>query len=86
MKGLNTSSINLMKVVGGFVNPKGMTSHFVETIFRLEGCLIDISWFDGNMVVAKIQFNISKEIFPFELVKKVINPGNGVAVPDCDFV
>jgi hypothetical protein len=27
VKGLNTSSINLMKVVGGFVNPKGMTSH-----------------------------------------------------------
>jgi hypothetical protein len=27
MKGLNTSSINLMKVVGTFVKPKGMTNH-----------------------------------------------------------
>jgi hypothetical protein len=27
LKGLNTSSINLMKVVGAFVNPKGMTNH-----------------------------------------------------------
>jgi hypothetical protein len=27
MKGLNTSSINLMKVVGAFVKPKVMTSH-----------------------------------------------------------
>jgi hypothetical protein len=27
VKGLNTSSINLMKVVGAFVKPKGMTSH-----------------------------------------------------------
>jgi hypothetical protein len=27
VKGLNTSSINLMKVVGEFVNQKGMTSH-----------------------------------------------------------
>jgi hypothetical protein len=27
VKGLNTSSINLMKVVGAFVNPKGMTNH-----------------------------------------------------------
>jgi hypothetical protein len=27
VKGLSTSSINLMKVVGAFVNPKGMTSH-----------------------------------------------------------
>jgi hypothetical protein len=27
VKGLNTSSINLMKVAGAFVKPKGMTSH-----------------------------------------------------------
>jgi hypothetical protein len=27
VKGINTSSINLMKVVGEFVEPKGMTSH-----------------------------------------------------------
>jgi hypothetical protein len=27
VKGLNTSSINLMKVVGAFIKPKGMTSH-----------------------------------------------------------
>jgi hypothetical protein len=27
VKGLNTSSINLMKVVGAFVKPKGMTNH-----------------------------------------------------------
>jgi hypothetical protein len=27
VKGLNTSSINLMKVVGAFVKTKGMTNH-----------------------------------------------------------
>jgi hypothetical protein len=27
VKVLNTSSINLMKVVGAFVKPKGMTNH-----------------------------------------------------------
>jgi hypothetical protein len=27
VKDLNTSSINLMKVAGAFVNPKGMTNH-----------------------------------------------------------
>jgi hypothetical protein len=27
VKGLNTSSINLMKVAGAFVYPKGMTNH-----------------------------------------------------------
>jgi hypothetical protein len=37
-------------------------------------------------VVARLQVNLAEEIFPFELVKKVINPGNGIAVPDYDFV
>jgi hypothetical protein len=37
-------------------------------------------------VVARIQLNLTEEIFPLELVKKVINPGNGVAVLDCEFV
>jgi hypothetical protein len=37
-------------------------------------------------VVARLQVNLGEEIFPLELVKKVINPGNGVAVPNCDFV
>jgi hypothetical protein len=37
-------------------------------------------------VVARLQVNLAEELFPLELVKKVINPGNGVAVPDCDFV
>jgi hypothetical protein len=37
-------------------------------------------------VVARLQVNLAEEIFPLELVKKVINPRNGVAVPDCDFV
>jgi hypothetical protein len=37
-------------------------------------------------VVAKLHANIAEEIFPLELVKKFINPGNGVAVLDYDFV
>jgi hypothetical protein len=37
-------------------------------------------------MVAKVQVNIVEEIFPLELVKKVINIGNGIVVPNCDFV
>jgi hypothetical protein len=29
--------------------------------------------------------NLIEELFPLELVKKVINTGNGVAVPNYDF-
>ena len=52
----------------------------------IEGSLPYISWFDGNLLVARIQVNIDEKISPLELVKKVINPRNGVAIPDCDFV
>jgi hypothetical protein len=37
-------------------------------------------------MVYRLHINLTEEIFPLELVKKVINPGNGVAVPDYDFV
>jgi hypothetical protein len=37
-------------------------------------------------MVATLQVNLDEEISPLELVKKVINPRNGIAVPDCDFV
>jgi hypothetical protein len=44
VKGLNTSSINLMKVVGAFVKPKGMTNHSkipsldLKVVFHTSGC------------------------------------------------
>jgi hypothetical protein len=36
VKGINTSSINLMKVVGAFVNPKGMTNHLKRPYLDLK--------------------------------------------------
>jgi hypothetical protein len=36
VKGLNTSSINLMKVVGVFVKPKGMTNHLKRPYLDLK--------------------------------------------------
>jgi hypothetical protein len=37
-------------------------------------------------VVGRLQVNIAEDFFPLELFKKVINPGNGATIPDCDFV
>ena len=37
-------------------------------------------------MVAKLRVNLAEEIWPLELVKKFINPGNGVFFPDCNFV
>jgi hypothetical protein len=37
-------------------------------------------------VVARLQVNLAEELFPLELVNKVINPWNAVEVPDSNFV
>jgi hypothetical protein len=37
-------------------------------------------------VLARLQVNLVEELFPLELVNKVINPRNGIAVLNCDFV
>jgi hypothetical protein len=50
VKGLNISSINLMKVVGAFVNPKGMTNHSkrhsldLKIVFHTSGGLVGTWW------------------------------------------
>jgi hypothetical protein len=54
VKGLNTSSINLMKVGGAFVKTKGHDHPFEDTFFRFEGFLPYISWIDRNLVVARL--------------------------------
>jgi hypothetical protein len=78
VKGHKMSSINLMKVVGEFIKPK--------TLFRLESFLPYISLFYGDLMVVKIQINITKVLGPLDLFNKVINSGNWVPIPIYDFV
>jgi hypothetical protein len=63
VKGLNTSSIKIMKVVGAFVNPKGMTNHLKRLSLDLK-----VVFHTGNLVVARIYVNLVEEIYPLELV------------------
>jgi hypothetical protein len=56
LKGLNTSSINLLKVASAFVKPKGMTNHSkrpsldLKFVFHTSFGSMGI----GNLVVAKL--------------------------------
>jgi hypothetical protein len=38
-----------------------------------------------DLVVAKLQVNLAKKLGSLELVKKVVNSGNWILIPDCDF-
>jgi hypothetical protein len=50
VKGLNTSSINLMKVAGAFIKPKGMTNHSkrpsldLKVVFHTSVCSMGTWW------------------------------------------
>jgi hypothetical protein len=50
VKGINTSSINLMKVVGAFIKPKGMTIHskrpslYLKVVFHTSVGLMGTWW------------------------------------------
>jgi hypothetical protein len=57
---------------------------FGKRLFGIERSLPYICLFYWNLVVARLQVSIAEKIGSLELVKKVINLGNWVSVPDCD--
>jgi hypothetical protein len=80
------SSIIIMKVDGAFFKPKGMTNHSKRPSFDLKAGLPYIYLFYRDLVVARIQINLTKVFGPRELIKEVVNSGNRVPVSDCDFI
>ena len=86
VNGRKMSSIFLMKVVGAFVNPKGMTNHSKKAFLGFEGSLPHIGGFNRYLVIPRLQVNIAEIFFTFELVQKVINPWDRVPIPDSDLV
>jgi hypothetical protein len=69
----------------GICQAKGHDQPLENTFFRLESSLPYISLFYGDLVVVRLQINLTKVLGPLELVEKVINSGNWVPIPDCDF-
>jgi hypothetical protein len=86
VNGHRISSIILMKVVGAFVKPKGMTNHSKRPSFDLKAGLPYICLFYRDLVVARLHINITEVFGPCELIKEVVDSGNWVPVSDCDFI
>jgi hypothetical protein len=42
--------------------------------------------FYWDLVVAILQINLTELFFPSEMIKEVVDSGNRVLVPDCDFI
>jgi len=65
---------------------KGHDYPFEKIFFGLESNLPYISIFYWELVVAILPVNVTEGLASLELVKKFLNSGNWVPVPDCDFV
>jgi hypothetical protein len=70
----------------GIYQAKGHDQPLENTFFRLESSLPYISRFYWDLVVVRLQINLTKILGSLELVEKVINFGIWALVPDCDFV
>ena len=86
VNGRKMLSINLMKVAGAFVNPKGTTSCSKKALLGFEGSLPHIGGFDWYLVIPRLQVDLVEIFRPFELVQKAINPWDRVPIPDSDLV
>jgi hypothetical protein len=64
VKGLNTSSINLVKVVSAFVRPKGMTNHSKRPYLDLKVVFQTSIGSMGTWWHARLQVNLVEELFP----------------------
>jgi hypothetical protein len=70
----------------GICQAKGHDQPLKMTFFGLEGSIPYISLLYWDLVVAELQINLTKVQSHLELVKEIINLGNWVMVPDCDFI
>jgi hypothetical protein len=65
---------------------KGHDQPFKKTLFGLEGSFPYICLLYWDLMVARLQINLTEVFFPLELVKEISNLGNRVSIPDCDFI
>jgi hypothetical protein len=86
VNGRRISSIILMKVAGEFFKPKGMTNHSKRPSFDLKAVFHTSVLFYRDLVVARLQINLTEVFGPRELIKEVVDSGNQVPVSDCDFI
>jgi hypothetical protein len=70
----------------GICETKGHNQPFKTTFFRLEGSFPYICLIYWDLMVAKLQINLTEVFIPLELVKEIIDSGNQVPIPDCDFI
>jgi hypothetical protein len=74
------------EICWGIRQGKGHDQPFKKTFFGLEGKLPYISLLYWDLVVARLQINLTEVFSPLELVKEIVNLGNWVPVLDCDFI
>jgi hypothetical protein len=74
------------EICWGIHKTKGHDQPFKNTFFGIEGSFPYIYLLYWDLMVARIQINLTKIFGPLELVKEIIDSGNKVPIPDYDFI
>jgi hypothetical protein len=74
------------EICWGIYQAKGHDQPFKKTFFGLEGILPCINMLYWDLVVARLQINLIEVFGTLELVQEIVNLGNLVSVPYCDFI
>ena len=70
----------------GIRQAKGHDQPFKKNFFVLEVNLPYIGLLYWDLVVAELRINLIEVFGLFEMVKEIVNSGNLVLIPDCDFI
>jgi hypothetical protein len=74
------------EICWGIRQTKGHDQPFKKTFFGLEGSFPYICLLYWDLMVARLQINLTEVFGPLELVKEIVDSGIGYPVPDCDFI
>jgi hypothetical protein len=77
---------HLHEICWGIRQTKGHDQPFKNTFIGLEGSFPYIFLLYWDLMVSKLQINITEVFGSLEIVKEIIDSGNQVLVPDCDFI
>jgi hypothetical protein len=70
----------------GIFQAKEEDQPFKKHFFGLEGNLPYIGLLYWDLVVARLEINLTEVFSPLEFVKEIVNSGNWVPILDCDFI
>jgi hypothetical protein len=86
MKGLKTSFIKHINMLGALVKPNDISNHSYKSNFILNVVFPFIPNFHSNMLLPSTQIDLGENNNNTKLIKHIIKVRNMIAIVNCDIV